>query len=128
MEARPTDSRIMLKEVPSQILAMTTAQSEKFASERQKILPDTRPLSRRKKFKTPKSPERIQFQMAPTTRPGMTQETRNRPRSQVAPGKFTQKNSARPKPIANCPAIEATTKVTVLKRIGNVSGCRNRSI
>lgn len=70
-------------------------------SERQKMLELINPLSRRMKFKTPKSPDSTQFQIALTTRLGMTQETRNRPRSQEAPGKFTQKNSAKPKPIRN---------------------------
>ncbi|MNT51413.1 hypothetical protein D3C72_1883770 [compost metagenome] len=90
-----------MNEVPSQILAMITAQRAKPGSERQKILPVMRPDSRRMKLSTPKSPERIQFQIAPTTRPGMTQETRNRPRSHEAPGKFVQKNNARPKPTRN---------------------------
>ena len=36
----------MLKDVPSQILAMITAQSEKSGSDRQKILLEMMPLSR----------------------------------------------------------------------------------
>ncbi len=70
----------------------------------------------------PKSPDRIQFQIAPTTSPGMTQETRNSPRSQEAPGKLVQKNKASEKPMMNCPAIEAATKIAVFLRIGQVSG------
>ena len=57
MAERPTDSKIMLKDVPSQIFAMTTAQSEKLGLERQKMLPSIKPHSRRRKAAAmPKQP------------------------------------------------------------------------
>lgn len=61
--------------------------------------------------------------IAPTTSPGMTQETRNRPRMVAAPGKRSEKNSARPKPRTNCPPIEPTTKNSVLRATSQNSGC-----
>ena len=103
----------MLKASPSQILAMMTAHSEKLGSDFQKMGALISPMPRRMALSTPKSPASIQLQMAPTTRPGMTQDTRNRPRIVEAPGKFCAKNRASAKPRTNCPAIEANTKTRV---------------
>src|SRR3954447_13527280 len=108
-----------LNGMPSQMLAMMTAQSELSLLSHHT---PSEPKSPRSLFSTPESASIIHCHVVPDTMIGSSHGTRNSPRSTPESGKLRWKKTASASPIEYWNTNETTTNVAVWPTVGQNGG------